>query len=60
MQHLKTDDRNVLRRLTDGATVPRGPTTVVEATGEPASFALIGSQRGKGNAGPGKIMETIL
>ncbi|WP_390910999.1 AAA family ATPase [Pseudosulfitobacter sp. SM2401] len=36
------------------------PTTVVEATGEPASFALIGSQRGWGNAGPGKIMETIL
>ena len=36
------------------------PTTVVEATGEPASFALIGSQRGWGNAGPGKVMETIL
>ncbi len=31
------------------------PTTVVEATGEPASFALIGSQRGWANAGPGKI-----
>jgi hypothetical protein len=36
------------------------PTTVVDATGEPASFALIGSQRGWGSAGPGKIMETIL
>ncbi len=36
------------------------PTTVVEATGEPASFALIGSQRGWSNAAPGKIMETIL
>ncbi|MEH6737267.1 MAG: AAA family ATPase [Sulfitobacter sp.] len=130
MQHLRTDDRNVLRRLQNGATVsrvsnehdadilaatlheempwmgpatehiwhamrqsvregrlgfqfapllllgPRGigkshwarrlgkllevPTTVIEATGEPASFALIGSQRGWANAGPGKIMETIL
>ena len=36
------------------------PTTVVEATGEPASFALIGSQRGWSNASPGKVMETIL
>lgn len=130
MQHLRTDDRNSLRRLQNGATVSRVsnehdadvlaatlheempwmgpatehiwhamrrsvreggpglqfapllllgppgigkshwarrlgkllevPTTVVEATGEPASFALIGSQRGWANAGPGKIMETIL
>ncbi|MGJ8596085.1 AAA family ATPase [Sulfitobacter sp.] len=130
MQHLKTEDRNALRRLQDGATVSRisneydadvlaatlheempwmapatehiwhsmrksvregrpsiqfapllllgppgigkshwarrlgklleVPTTVVEATGEPASFALIGSQRGWGSAGPGKIVETIL
>jgi hypothetical protein len=129
MQHLKTDDRTVLRRLKDGATISRVPTehdadvlaatlheempwmgpatehiwhamrqsvrenrpgfqfapllllgppgigkshwarrlgkllevptTVIEATG-PASFALIGSQRGWGSAGPGKIMETIL
>lgn len=36
------------------------PTTVVEATGEPASFALVGSQRGWSNAAPGKVMETIL
>ncbi|MGC1496307.1 MAG: AAA family ATPase [Sulfitobacter sp.] len=36
------------------------PTTVVEATGEPASFALVGSQRGWGSAGPGKVLETIL
>ena len=127
MQHLKTEDRNALRRLQDGATVSRisneydadvlaatlheempwmapatehsmrksvregrpsiqfapllllgppgigkshwarrlgklleVPTTVVEATGEPASFALISSQRGWGSAGPGKIVETIL
>ncbi|WP_372992124.1 AAA family ATPase [Sulfitobacter sp.] len=130
MQHLKTEDRNALRRLQNGATVSRVsnehdadvlaatlheempwmgpatehiwhamrdsvrkgrpsikfapllllgppgigkshwarrlgkllevPTTVVEATGEPASFALIGSQRGWGSAGPGKIVETIL
>lgn len=130
MQHLRTDDRNVLRRLQNGATVSRVsnehdadilaatlheempwmgpatehiwhamrqsvregrlgfqfapllllgppgigkshwarrlgkllevPTTVIEATGEPASFALIGSQRGWGSAGPGKIVETIL
>jgi ATP-dependent Lon protease len=130
MQHLKSDDRTVLRRLKDGVTISRVPTehdadvlaatlheempwmgpatehiwhamrhsvrenhsgfqfapllllgppgigkshwarrlgkllevptTVVEATGEPASFALVGSQRGWGSAGPGKIMETIL
>jgi len=29
-------------------------------TGEPASFALIGSLRGWANARPGKVMETIL
>ncbi|MBB3995500.1 hypothetical protein GGR95_003156 [Sulfitobacter undariae] len=36
------------------------PTTVVDATGEPASFALVGSQRGWSNAGPGKIIESIV
>ncbi|KIN75018.1 Lon protease [Sulfitobacter noctilucae] len=36
------------------------PTTVVEATGEPGSFALVGTQRGWGSAGPGKVIETIL
>ncbi|MEP0963444.1 MAG: AAA family ATPase [Roseobacter sp.] len=130
MQHLRTDDRNALRGLQNGATVSRVssehdaddlattlheempwmgpateniwhamrqlvrkgrpsiqfapllllgppgigkshwarrlgkllevPTKVVEATGEPASFALIGSQRGWANARPSKIMETIL
>lgn len=130
MQHLRTDDRNTLRRLENGVTVSRVltehdadfiaaalheempwmvpatehiwhalrksvredlpgfqfapllllgppgvgkshwarrlgqllevPTTIVEATGEPASFALIGSQRGWSTAGPGKIMETVL
>ncbi|KIN67446.1 AAA ATPase [Sulfitobacter donghicola DSW-25 = KCTC 12864 = JCM 14565] len=36
------------------------PTTVIDATGEPASFALVGSQRGWGSAGPGKVIETII
>lgn len=130
MQHLRTDDRNALRRLHSGATVSRAstehdadvlaaalheempwmgpatehiwhamrqsvregrlgfkfapllllgppgigkshwarrlgkllevPTTVVEATGEPASFALVGSQRGWGSAGPGKTRTSFL
>ncbi|WP_417274351.1 AAA family ATPase [Celeribacter halophilus] len=36
------------------------PTTVIEATGEPASFAVTGSQRGWGSAGPGKVLEGIM
>lgn len=36
------------------------PTTFIEATGEPASFALIGSQRGWSTAQPGKMMQTVL
>ncbi|MFB9224186.1 AAA family ATPase [Paracoccus cavernae] len=36
------------------------PTTVVEATSESASFGLTGSQRGWGNAQPGRLIETIL
>lgn len=38
----------------------RLPTTVIEATGEPASFAVVGSQRGWGSAGPGRLMQTLL
>lgn len=36
------------------------PTRVVEATSEPASFSVIGSQKGWRDAGPGKPLETIL
>lgn len=36
------------------------PTTVIEATGEPASFSVTGSQRGWGSAGPGKPLEGII
>lgn len=36
------------------------PTTVIEATSESASFGLTGSQRGWGNAQPGRLIETIL
>lgn len=36
------------------------PTAFIEATGEPASFALIGSQRGWSTAQPGKMMQTVL
>ncbi|MEG3662783.1 AAA family ATPase [Celeribacter halophilus] len=36
------------------------PTTVIEATSEPASFAVAGSQRGWGSAGPGKVLEGIM
>ncbi|UOA32924.1 Lon protease [Sulfitobacter sp. DSM 110093] len=36
------------------------PTTIIEATGEPASFAVTGSQRGWGSAGPGKVLEGIM
>ena len=36
------------------------PTTMIEATGEPASFALVGTQRGWSAASPGKLIQTIL
>lgn len=36
------------------------PTTVVEATGESASFGLVGSQRGWGGSCPGRLIETVL
>lgn len=36
------------------------PTAVVEATSEPASFSVTGSQRGWGSAGPGKPLEVIM
>ncbi|MBU2866026.1 AAA family ATPase [Pacificibacter marinus] len=36
------------------------PTTVIEATGEPAAFSVTGSQRGWGAAGPGKPLEGIM
>ena len=36
------------------------PTTVLEATNEPASFSIAGSQRGWSTAGAGKPLETIL
>ncbi|CUH67847.1 Lon protease [Thalassovita gelatinovora] len=36
------------------------PTTIIEATGEPASFSVTGSQRGWGSASPGKILEGIM
>lgn len=36
------------------------PTTMMDATGEPAGFALVGSQRGWSTATPGKVMQTIL
>ena len=33
---------------------------MIEATCEPASFALAGAQRGRGGASPGKLIQTIL
>lgn len=36
------------------------PTTMIDATGEPATFAIVGSQRGWSNATPGKLLQTIL
>lgn len=36
------------------------PTTIAEATGEPASFSIVGSQHGWNNATPGRLLETIL
>ncbi len=36
------------------------PTTMIDATGEPATFALVGCQRGWSSATPGKLMQTVL
>ena len=36
------------------------PTTIIEATGEPAAFAVTGSQKGWGSAGPGRVLEAIM
>lgn len=36
------------------------PTSVIEATGENASFGIVGSQRGWGGACPGRLIETVL
>lgn len=35
-------------------------TEVIDATGEPASFAIVGTQRGWGSAGSGRVLERIL
>lgn len=45
------------RRLGELLTVP---TTVIEATGENASFGIVGSQRGWGGSYPGRLIETAL
>ncbi|WP_183154133.1 AAA family ATPase [Paracoccus siganidrum] len=36
------------------------PTTVIEATGENASFGVVGSQRGWGGSCPGRLIETVI
>ena len=36
------------------------PTTAIDATSEPASFSITGSQRGWASAGPGKPLEAIM
>lgn len=36
------------------------PTSVIEATGENASFGIVGSQRGWGGSCPGRLIETVL
>ncbi|WP_298837746.1 AAA family ATPase [uncultured Roseobacter sp.] len=36
------------------------PTTMIEATGEPATFSLVGVQKGWGSASAGKLMQTVL
>ncbi|WP_417526240.1 AAA family ATPase [Marinovum sp.] len=36
------------------------PTASIDATGEPAAFSLVGSQRGWSTANPGKLMQTAL
>ncbi|WP_245731729.1 AAA family ATPase [Loktanella fryxellensis] len=36
------------------------PTTAIEATNENASFGIVGSQRGWGNAAPGRLISTMI
>ena len=36
------------------------PTSLVDAAAEAASFVVAGAQRGWGNAGPSKVLDTIL
>ena len=36
------------------------PTTKIDATGEPGTFSLVGTQRGWSSATPGKLMQTVL
>ena len=48
---------HLARRL---GTLLAAPTTVVEATGENASFGIVGSQRGWGGSHPGRVLETVL
>jgi ATP-dependent Lon protease len=36
------------------------PTTQIDASGEPATFSLVGAQRGWNSATPGKLMQTVL
>lgn len=36
------------------------PTTIIEATGEPAAFSVVGTQRGWSTAGPGKPLDGIM
>ena len=38
----------------------RVPTCMVDATNEPASFSIVGSQRGWSSTGPGRPLQTIL
>ena len=48
---------HLARRLGECLAVP---TTVIEATGENASFGIVGSQRGWGGSYPGRLIETVL
>jgi hypothetical protein len=45
------------RRLAEHLTVPM---TKIDASNEPATFFLVGVQRGWGSAAPGKLMATVL
>lgn len=36
------------------------PTTLIDATNESASFGIVGSQRGWGNSGPGRVLMDIM
>ncbi|WP_253879826.1 hypothetical protein [Paracoccus aminovorans] len=44
----------------DLATLLATSTAVIEATGENASFGIVGSQRGWGGSYPGRLIETVL